>query len=97
MADQVKRLRVTVGEDADLGAIGQGRREVVQLAVDADRQRRLGQARADRRGGVSARGARRELQRRAVGELDSDLLSRRLDPAMLPTAHPSLTLPLVVQ
>jgi hypothetical protein len=91
VADQVEGLRVAVGEDADLGAVGQGRGEVAQRAVDPDRQRRLGQARSDRRGGVSTAGALAQLKRGAVGELDSDLLSRRLDPAMLPAPHPSLT------
>jgi hypothetical protein len=41
VADQVECLRIAVGEDADLGTIGQGRSEVAQLTVDANRQRRL--------------------------------------------------------
>jgi hypothetical protein len=89
VANQVKRLRVAVGEDADLGAVRQWRREVAQLTVDPDRQRRLGQSRPNRRSRVSAAGALAQLQRRAVGELDSDLLGRRLDPAMLPTRPPA--------
>ena len=86
MADQLERLGVAVGEDRDLSAVGQRRREVAQLTVDPDRQRRLCQAGPDRRRGIGAGGALGQLQRRAVGELDSDLLGRRLDPAMLPTA-----------
>ncbi len=68
VADQVERLGVAVGEDRDLGPVGKRRREVAQLTVDADRQRGLGQARPDRRGGVGPGGAVGQLQRRAVGQ-----------------------------
>ena len=44
VADQLQGLGVAVGEDRDLGPVGQRRREVAQLAVDADRQRGLRQA-----------------------------------------------------
>jgi hypothetical protein len=56
VADQVECFRVAVGEDADLGAVRQGRREVAQLAVDPDRQRCLGQTRTDRCSRISAAG-----------------------------------------
>ena len=35
VADQLQRLGVAVGEDRDLGAVRERRREVAQLAVDA--------------------------------------------------------------
>jgi hypothetical protein len=91
VADQVERLRIAVGENRDLDAIGQWCREVAQLAADANRQRCLGQPRPDRRCGVGAAGALAQLQRGAIRELDRDLLGRRLDPLMLPTPHQSLT------
>ena len=73
VADQVQRLGIAFGEDRDLGPVGQRRGEVAQLAVDADRQRGLGQARPDRRRGVGARGAVGQLERRPVGQLHRDL------------------------
>jgi hypothetical protein len=86
VADQLQPLGVAIGDDRDRGAIGQRRRQVAQLAVDADRQRRPRQAGADRRG---RRGARRpvgQLQRRAVGQGYGDLRRGRGDAAMLPVA-----------
>ena len=73
VADQVERLGVAVGEDPDLGAVGERRGEVAQLAVDADRQRRLGEARPDRRRRVGPGRPLGQLQRLAVGQRDGDL------------------------
>ena len=51
--------------------LGQRAREVAQLAVDLDRQRRPRQPGADRRGGVGAGGAVGQRQGLAVGKLES--------------------------
>jgi hypothetical protein len=88
VADQRQRLGVAVGEDRDLGAVGQGRGEVPQLTVDLDCQRRLGQPGPDRRSGVGAGGTLAQLERRPVRKRNGDLLSRSLDAAMLPRPHP---------
>jgi hypothetical protein len=92
VADQLQRLGVAIGEDRYLRAVGERRREVAQLAVDADRQRRLGKTRPDRRRRVRTGGSAGQLQRRAVGKRNGDLLRRGLDPAMLPTPHRSPSL-----
>ena len=79
MADQLQRLGVAVGEDRHLSPVrGQRRGEVAQLAVDLDRQRRLGEAGADRGRRVGARRPRRQLQRLAVRQGDGGLLGRGL-------------------
>ena len=72
VADQRQRVVVAIGEDRDLAAVAQRRREVAELAVDGDRQRRLRQAGPDRGGGVGAGGAIGELERCAVGQFDGD-------------------------
>ena len=82
VADQPQRVGRLValagrGDDPDLGAVRQLRAEVAQLAVDLDPERVLGEARPDRRGGVGAAGARRELERRPVRQLDRDRRHRR--------------------
>ena len=64
VADERERLGVAVGEDRDLGAVGKGRREVLELAVHPDREGRLGEPRADRRCRVGARRAVAQLERR---------------------------------
>jgi hypothetical protein len=91
VTDQVERLRVAVGEDRDLGAVGKGGGEVAKLAVDANRQSGLGQPGADCRSRIAPGGAAVQLQRRSVGKIDRDLLSSGLDPAMLPTARRATT------
>jgi hypothetical protein len=87
VADQRQRLGIAVGEDRDLGAVRKSSGEVSELAIDTDCERGLGQPGADSRSGVAPRGAIGQLQRRPIREPDSDLLSGRLDPAMLPTAR----------
>src|SRR5207248_11603160 len=74
VTDQVERLLpASIGEDLELAgvavAVGERPREVAQLAVDLDRERRLRKSWADRRRRVSARRALRERQRLAVGKL----------------------------
>ena len=54
VAQQLQRLGVARRHDADLGVVIDDVGEVDQLAVDAQRQRRLGEARADRGGDVGA-------------------------------------------
>jgi hypothetical protein len=85
VADQLQRLGIAVGEDGDLGAVGQRCGQVAELAVDANRQRRLGKSGPYRRGCVGAAGAVGQLQGFSVGQGDVDV-GRRLDPAMLPAA-----------
>ena len=75
VADQLERLGDLVGDDLDLLAAAQGRREVAQLAVVLDRERGLGEAGADRRRGVRAGGSGLQRELRAVGKLDLDLVS----------------------
>jgi hypothetical protein len=87
VADQFQRLGIAVGEDRDLGTRRRQRRaEVAQLAIDPDRQRRLGQTGADRRGGVGAGRARRKLQHLAIGQGDTQFLRCGLHRAIVPTA-----------
>ena len=50
MAQQLQRVRVLAGDDLDLGVRCRSARQIPQLAVDLDGERRLGQARADRGG-----------------------------------------------
>jgi hypothetical protein len=86
VANQLQRLGIAVGEDCDLGAVGERRRQIAQLAVYADRQGRLGKARPDRPGRVGAAGAVGQLQGFSVGQGDVDF-GRCLDAAMLPAAR----------
>ena len=73
VADQLQRLGVAAGDDRDLRPVGERRAEVAQSAVDADRQRRLRQAGADRRRGVGAGRAVGQLERGPVRQRDGDL------------------------
>ncbi len=68
VADQRQRVVVTRRDDLDRGAVGQRCGEIAQLAVDANRERRSRQPRADRARRVSAAGAVVELQLVSVGE-----------------------------
>jgi hypothetical protein len=74
VANQLERLRTAVGDDLDRLPAGERCREVAQLAVDLDRQRRPGEARADRGSGVRARRAGVQLEIGAVGQVHLDLL-----------------------
>jgi hypothetical protein len=51
--------------------------EIAQLAVDPRRERRLGQARADRRRDIRRGGAARHLADRSVGQADLQKLRHR--------------------
>ena len=94
VADQLKRLLcVLLGEDRKRRAVGQRAREVAQLGrfaglrvTDLDRQRRARQPRPDRRGGVGARRAVCQRQRRSVGECHRE---RHLSGAGYPPAPPA--------
>ena len=91
VADQLQRLGVAVGEDRDLGSVGERRREVAQLAVD-----RIASAALASPGPIAAAAS---APRRATGSssgLPSGSVTvifprSRLDPAMLPTPQPPLT------
>ena len=63
-----QRLLVADAQDAQVRAVGQRQAQVAQLAVDLDRGRRVGQARADRARGVEAARAVGEVELVAVGE-----------------------------
>ena len=63
-----QRLVVADAQDAQVRAVGQRQAQVAQLAVDLDRRRGVGQARADRLRGVEAGGAVGQLELGAVGE-----------------------------
>ena len=96
VADQPERvLAAAVGEDlqpracavlaAGTGgaAAPEGTRQIARLTVDDDRERRLGQPRADRRGGVGAGRAVGQRQLLAIGEhivhrgFDANSVSRK--------------------
>ena len=68
MAQHRQRLVVAHAQDAQVRAVGQRQAQVAQLAVDVDRRRRVGQARADGARGVEAARAGRELELGAVGK-----------------------------
>ena len=70
MAQHRQGLGVTRGQDAHAVAVGQRQTEIAQLASDLDGDRRLGQSRADRLGGVETGRAVGQLDRGAVGECD---------------------------
>jgi hypothetical protein len=84
VADQRQRLGVAVGEDRDRGPVGQRRRQIAQLAVDADRQGGLGESGTDRSRSVGATGAVGQLKRLSVRKFRGDV-GRRLDERMLLT------------
>ncbi len=63
-----QRVGIAHAQDAQVGAVGQRQAQIAQLAVDLDRGRRVGQARADGARGVEAAGAVRKLELVAVGE-----------------------------
>ncbi len=70
VADQVQRLGVAAGDEAD-GGIGLDRaREVLDRAIDLHGQRRLGQARADRLRDLGARDRPIEGPHGSVGQGD---------------------------
>ena len=62
VADQLERLRGVGGDDLDLLAARERAAEVAQLAVGLDRERRLGEAGADRGRRVGARSLRRRAR-----------------------------------
>ncbi len=68
VAQDGQRLGVAVGEDPDALAVAQRQAQIAHLAVDLHRDGRLGQARADRRGGVEAARAVGQIQAVAVGK-----------------------------
>ena len=68
VADQPEAVLVAAGHDLDARAVLERRLEVPELAVDADSERRPGQALADRAGGVGAGRALVELELSAVRE-----------------------------
>ncbi len=75
VADQLEPLGVALGDDRHLRpGLGQRRVEVLQLAVDLDRQRGLRQPRADRHRGVGAGRPGGQLERLPVGQGDDDLV-----------------------
>ena len=68
VAQHRQRLVVADAQDAQVRAVRQRQAEIAQLAVDLDRGRRVGQARADRARGVEAARAVGEVELVAVGE-----------------------------
>ena len=71
VADQLKRvLLVARSDEGEIGIAFQRPVEVANLAVDARRQRRLGQARPDRRGDIGRGRALRHFLHGAVGKAD---------------------------
>ena len=68
MPQHGQRLGVAVGDDADALAVVQGQAQVAHVAVDLHGDRGLGQARTDRRGGVEAARAVRQIQAVSIGE-----------------------------
>ena len=70
VADQLQRLGILPGDDAQLRVLLDGAEDVPLLAVDLDDQRRLGEARADRGRDLRARHPAREIQHLAVGQGD---------------------------
>ena len=59
VAQDVEPVRLVAGDDRDRGVMVDDRREVARLAVELQRDRRLGEARADRGGDVGAGSAAR--------------------------------------
>src|SRR5438067_6392644 len=70
VAEEGEGVRAAVGDDLDRLAVVQRRRQVAQIAVHLDRQRRPRQTLADRARGIRAGGAVLELELLAVGEGD---------------------------
>jgi hypothetical protein len=71
VADQPERVIAALGgDDLDLRPVLDRRRQVAQLAVDPDAERRARQALADRAGDVEASGALGDVESRLVGELN---------------------------
>ncbi len=72
VADDLQRLGRGRGDDGDRGVAVEARGEVARLAVDHDGERRLGQARADRRRNLGAGDRAEEMTLLAVGQGDGD-------------------------
>ena len=68
VAQHRERFLVADAQDAQMCAVRQRQAEIAQLAVDLDRGRGVGQARADRARGVEAARALGEVELVAVGE-----------------------------
>jgi hypothetical protein len=68
--DQLERLRALRGHDLDRLAVLEWRRQVAQVAIRLDRERRAGEPLADRGRGVCAGGPVVQLELVAVGKLD---------------------------
>ena len=90
VADQLERVRLVArGDQRELGIALERPVEVAHLAVDPRRQRRLGQARADRRGDVGRRRALGHLAHRSVGKRDLEHLGHRAARSSRRAAAPS--------
>ena len=71
--DQLERVGLVArGDQRELGIALERPGEVAHLAVDPRRQRRLGEARPDRRRDVGRRGPALDLADRSVGQLDRE-------------------------
>ena len=70
MADQLQRVFVLIGDDRNLGVGIDDVGQVAHDAIDADRQRRLGQAESDIGGEFGAGQGRVVRPDAAVGERD---------------------------
>jgi hypothetical protein len=68
VADQAERAVALGGQDRNRSAVVHRQRQVAQLAVDLDRQRRTRQPGADRGRDVGAAGPIGELERLSVGQ-----------------------------
>ena len=72
VAQHAQRLGVALGEQSDLGAVGEGPAQVDDLAVDDRRQGGARQPRADLGGEVGGGGSGGEREGASVGEADAD-------------------------
>ena len=73
VADQLQRLVIFLGDDADLGVVLDGPEQVVFRPVDFQDQSRFGQTRTDGGRDLAARHAARKRHRLAVRQSDGDL------------------------